>query len=136
MMTDLYFSLFNINYKATLNITQVSKPFSGRKKACIACFNTHHGSTQKIIESMMVTVLRPRQGNPFQVFALFTLMRGNASHETNNQKTSSRYPCRGLNTILDVFFTQYPFRHFHSKKWDSRFQCLHKDTKKANNFTN
>ena len=57
-----------------------------------------------IIESMMV--LRPRQGNLRQVFRLFSLMRGSAEHETNNLKTSLRFPCRGLNMlniIIDYF---------------------------------
>ena len=50
-----------------------------------------------IIESLMM--LKPRQGNLRQVFRLFSLMRGSAEHETNNLKTSLRFPCRGLNTI-------------------------------------
>ena len=48
-------------------------------------------------------VLRPRQGNLRQVFRFFGLLRDFAEHETNNLKTSLRFPCRGLNIIIDYF---------------------------------
>ena len=51
---------------------------------------TQGSSTGKrIIESMMG--LRPRQGNLRLVFRLFSLMR------------DLRFPCRGLNPIIDCF---------------------------------
>ena len=34
---------------------------------------------------------------------IFGIMRGFAKHETNNLKTSLRFPFRGLNTIIDYF---------------------------------
>ena len=43
----------------------------------------------RLIESMMVL----RQGNLRQFFRLFSLMRGSAKLETNNLKTSRRFPC-------------------------------------------
>ena len=71
------------------------------------------GSFVRLIESMMV--LRPRQGNLRQVFRLFSLMRGFAEYKTNNLKTSLRFPCRGINTIIEYFSHASSF-FFISKK--------------------
>ena len=57
-------------------------------------------------------VFRSSQGNLRQVFRLFGLMRGFAEHETNNQKTSLRNPCKGLNTIIDYFSHTSSFSSF------------------------
>ena len=57
-----------------------------------------------LIESMMV--LRLRQGNLRLVFRLFSLMRGLPSIRLNNLEMSRRFPCRGLNPIIDYF--SYP----------------------------
>ena len=45
--------------------------------------------------------LRPRQGNLRLVSRLFSLMRGKPCIRLNNLKTSLRFPCRGLNPIID-----------------------------------
>ena len=75
-------------------------------------------------------VLRPRQGNLRQVFRLFSLMRGFAEHEMNNLKTSLRFPCRGLNTIIDYFCHTSSFSSFPQQKNKvAIFFCLPKNTK-------
>ena len=46
--------------------------------------------------------LRPRQGNPRLVFILFKSYALQASHKRlNNLKTTLRFPCLGLNPIID-----------------------------------
>ena len=45
--------------------------------------------------------LRPQQGNLRLVFRLFKSYAWQASHKTKNLKTSLRFPCLGLNPIID-----------------------------------
>ena len=45
--------------------------------------------------------LRPLQGNLRLVFRLFSLMLSKPRIRLNNLKTSLRFPCRGLNPIID-----------------------------------
>ena len=54
-----------------------------------------------LIESMMG--LRPRQGSFMLVFRLYSLMRGLPSKRLKNLETSLRFPCLGLNPIIDYF---------------------------------
>ena len=64
----------------------------------------------RFIESMMG--LRLRQGNFRQVFRLFSPMRGCSEHVTDNLKTSLRFPCRGINTIINYFSHTSSFSSF------------------------
>ena len=50
-------------------------------------------------------------------FKIIHHKRGSAEHETNNLKTSLRFPCRGLNTTIDYFsltscFSSFPQPEF------------------------
>ena len=45
--------------------------------------------------------LRPRQGNFRLVSDYLSLMHGKPRIRQNNLKTSLRYPCLGLNPIID-----------------------------------
>ena len=51
----------------------------------------------------MVLRLEARQGNLRIVFRLCSLLRGFTEHEMNNLNMSLRFPCCGLNTIVDYF---------------------------------
>ena len=62
----------------------------------------------RLIESIMV--LRPRQGNLRQVFWLLkSHARLCQAWDLNNLKMSLRFPCRGLNTIIDYFSHTFSF---------------------------
>ena len=45
--------------------------------------------------------LRPRQGNPKLISDYLSLMLGKPRIRLNNLKTSQRFPCLGLNPIID-----------------------------------
>ena len=48
-----------------------------------------------------MTELRPRQENLRLVFSLFKSMLGKPRIRLNNLKTIMRFPCLGLNSIID-----------------------------------
>ena len=59
----------------------------------------------RLIECMIG--LRQRQGNLRQVCRLFSAMQGLPSIRLNNLKLSLRFPCYGLNSIID--YLSHPF---------------------------
>ena len=78
-------------------------------------------------EKYSMMVLMPRQGNLRLVFRLFVLYSAKPRIRLNNLKTCLRFPCLGLNTIIDsINLTSDPSRiGSNLQRWDDEpFKAL------------